>query len=260
MEMGGFKIGTIRGIPIRVHITFLIVLPILAVGFARTFRVAAHLAEVPPEKVTGSPFLWGVGMALALFLSVLLHELGHSLYSIRKGGKVRDITLLMIGGVSQMSEMPREPRHEAMMALVGPLVSLGLGVLLYGLHALSAGTSFGIQFGLFYLAGLNLFLGLFNLLPAFPMDGGRILRGVLTPRLGALRATRIAATVGKVFAVLFGIWGLLTLNLILVLIGFFVFVGAQSEQRATMMKLGVWAPPRRLREEHHGHDHGAARR
>src|SRR5690348_15176619 len=104
MDMSGFKIATIRGIPIRIHITFLLVLPLLAFGFSRAFREAARLAEVPPAQLGGSPVVWGFGMALALFVSVLLHELAHSLYALKKGGRVRDITLLMIGGVSQISE------------------------------------------------------------------------------------------------------------------------------------------------------------
>jgi len=238
MEMGGFRIATIRGIPIRIHITFLLVLPLLAFGFGRAFKEAIRLAELPPEHVTGNPFVWGLGVALALFLSVLLHELGHSLYALKKGGTVRDITLLMIGGVSQMSEMPRQPKHEAIMALIGPLVSIGLGVLLYLLHMLAGASamSFPLRFGLFYLAGLNLFLGVFNLLPAFPMDGGRIMRALLSPRLGVLRATRVSTTTGKVFAVLFGIWGFLSLNMLLLLIAFFVFIGAESEMRAVLVK------------------------
>lgn len=236
MEMNGFKIGSIRGIPIRIHFTFLLVLPLLAFGFARAFREAASVAEVPPSQL-GSPLLWGLGLALALFLSVLLHELAHSLYALRKGGQVRDITLMMVGGVSQISEMPREPRHEAIMAFAGPFVSILLGLLLYGVHALIADTpSFQLRFATFYLGGLNLFLGFFNLLPAFPMDGGRILRALLSGRIGAVQATRISAGVGKVFAVLFGIWGLATMNVLLMVIGVFVFMGAESEKRAVLVK------------------------
>jgi Zn-dependent protease len=236
IAMSGFRIGTIQGIPIRIHVTFLLALPLLAFGFARAFREAAELAGEDPSAL-GNPFLWGLTVALALFLSVLLHELAHSLYALRRGGRVRDITLLLIGGVSQISEMPREPRHEAVMALVGPLVSIGLGALLYGLHVLLADTSsFQLRFALFYLAGLNLFLGLFNLLPAYPMDGGRILRALLSSRLGELRATRVAAAVGKVFAVGFGIWGFLSFNMLLVLIAFFVFIGAESETRAVLVR------------------------
>jgi Zn-dependent protease len=236
MEMNGFKIGSIRGIPIRIHFTFLLILPLLAFAFSRAFREAARVAEVPANEL-GSPLLWGLGLALALFLSVLLHELAHSLYALRKGGQVRDITLMMVGGVSQISEMPREPRHEAIMAFAGPLTSIVLGVVLFGVHALIADTpSFQLRFATFYLGGLNLFLGFFNLLPAFPMDGGRILRALLSGRLGIVKATRISAGLGKVFAVLFGIWGLATMNVLLMLIGVFVYMGAEGEKRAVMVK------------------------
>lgn len=234
--MTGFRIGTVRGIPIRIHITFLLALPLLAFGFARAFREAAELAGVEASAL-GNPFLWGLTVALALFLSVLVHELAHSLYALRRGGRVRDITLLLIGGISQISEMPRAPKHEAIMALVGPLVSIGLGALLYALHVLLADTtSFQLRFALFYLAGLNLFLGVFNLLPAYPMDGGRILRALLSPRLGEVRATRVAAGVGKVFAIAFGVWGFFSFNMLLVLIAFFVFIGAESEMRAVLVR------------------------
>lgn len=234
--MSGFKIGTIRGIPIRIHYTFLLILPLLAIAFARTFRAAAVAAEVPPEQLAGSPWLWGLGVAVALFASVLLHELGHALYAVRKGGRIRDITLLMIGGVSSVAEQPKGVRHEAVMALVGPVVSLALGGLLYAIHAVAPAASFNLRFALFYVGSLNLFLGLFNLLPAFPMDGGRILRALLVGRLGVVRATNVAAGVGKVFAVAFGIWGLISFNLLLLVIAFFVFTSAAGETRAVTVK------------------------
>jgi len=235
--MDGLRIATIRGIPIRVHVTFLLALPLVAWGFARAFVAAATLADVPPDRLGGSPWAWGLLVAIVLFLSVLVHELAHSLYAQRRGGRVRGITLLLIGGVSQVAELPKRPRHEAVMALVGPLTSLVLGGLLLGITAAIRGTSasFGVRFGLFYAAVLNLFLGVFNLLPAFPMDGGRILRALLVPRRGLVGATRIAATVGKVFAVLFAAWGVMSLNLILLLIAFFVFVGADAEARAVLV-------------------------
>ncbi|MFZ5895518.1 MAG: site-2 protease family protein [Myxococcota bacterium] len=236
MEMSGFRIATIRGIPIRIHFTFLLALPLIAFGFRRAFIAAAWLADVPPEQLSGSPWLWGLGVAIALFLSVLVHELAHSLYALQAGGRVRDITLLLIGGVSEIAEPPKQVRHEAIMALVGPVVSLALGGGLYLLHLVSGEMSFNLRFALFYLASLNLFLGIFNLLPAFPMDGGRILRSLLATRMGLVRATHIASQIGKVFAVAFGIWGFLSFNMLLILIAFFVFVGAEAETRAVMVK------------------------
>lgn len=244
MESGGIKIGSVQGIPIRVHFTLFLALPLVALGFSRAFRAAADLAGIPPEGISGSPWVWGLGVALALFASVLLHELAHSLYALRTGGAVREITLLMIGGVSQMSRAPGTPKHEALMALVGPVVSLGLGAALYGSSLAVPTEAFSARFALFYLGSLNLLLGLFNLLPAFPMDGGRILRASLAGRLGALKATQIAAQVGKVFAALFGLWGLMSFNMFLMLIAFFVWLGAEGElqyatQKSVLGKLKV---------------------
>jgi Zn-dependent protease/CBS domain-containing protein len=231
------KIGSIRGIPILVHVTFLLVLPFIAYAFGRSFVAAAQLARVPPASLAGSQWLWGFLVALALFASVLVHEIAHSLYALSHGIPVKSITLLMIGGVSEMRAEPRQPGTEAVMALVGPLTSIVLGLGFLGLYAASAGLRrFDLRFGLFYLGQLNLILGIFNLLPAFPMDGGRILRGVLARRRGPVRATQIAANVGKGFAVLFGIWGFLTGNILLMIIAFFVFVGAEGEQHAVIAR------------------------
>jgi hypothetical protein len=119
MTSGAIRIGRIRGIDIRVHFTFLLVLPFLAFSFARAFLAAALAAGIPPQLLRGSPWLWGMALAVALFGSVLLHELAHSLYGVRKGGEIRGITLLMIGGVSEVTEMPPRPRDEAIMALLG---------------------------------------------------------------------------------------------------------------------------------------------
>src|SRR5258707_6421608 len=110
--MGGFRIGTIKGIPIRVHYSFLLILPFLAYQFGLLFRSAASHADVPPEMLQGNPFVWGLGLALALFLSVLIHELAHSLYALKKGGQVRDITLLMIGGGFNLPHPPQTPPQE----------------------------------------------------------------------------------------------------------------------------------------------------
>jgi Zn-dependent protease len=213
-----------------------LILPFLAYQFGLLFQMAARHADVPREMLQGNPFIWGLGLALALFVSVLIHELAHSLYALKKGGRVRDITLLMIGGVSSLSTPPKTPRQEAVMALVGPLTSLALAAVLYGINRAIAGLeSFNFQFALFYLAEMNLFLGLFNLLPAFPMDGGRVARALLTERYGVLRATQIAAGLGKAFAVLFGIIGLFSFNVILIIIAFFIFLGAEGESRGVLI-------------------------
>ncbi len=231
MFAGGLKVGTVRGIPIRIHVSFLLVLPFLAWAFGRELGVAARLANVEPGQLQGSPFAWGLAVALALFGGVLLHELAHSLYARRTGGQVRAITLMMVGGVSHLSRAPRRARDEAVMALVGPLVSVGLAGLCFALLLLVRPLAFEARFAVFYLGYLNLFLGVFNLLPAFPMDGGRILRSLLSGRIGPVRATRWAAGIGKGFAVLFGLAGLLLGSPLLLVIAFVVWSGAAAEAK-----------------------------
>ena len=234
---GAVRIGSVRGIPIRIHVTFLLVLPFLALAFARVLTRAARLADVPPSELSGPPFMWGLLLALALFASVLVHELAHSLYALAKGGRVRGITLTMIGGVSQLSDPPRRGRDEAVMALVGPVTSVALGGLFWlASRALEGAGSFNLRFAAFQLAYLNVVLGVFNLLPAFPMDGGRVLRGLLAERRGDLRATRLAAALGKGFAIVFAVVGFLSANFLLVLIAFFVYFGAEAESRGVLVK------------------------
>ncbi len=232
MVAASYRIATIGGIPIRIHVSFLLVLPLVAFGFERAMGEATRLAGVD-ARTLGSPIVWGIGIALALFACVLVHELAHSLFAVWRGGRVEDITLLMIGGVSRITRPPRGHGNEALMALAGPLASLILGAGFLFLHevggVLSAAPA--ILFGTFYLGYLNVFLGLFNLLPAFPMDGGRVLRAVLAIPLGASRATAIAAFMGRAFAVLFVLAGLLGGNIVLVLIGFVVWSGAGAERR-----------------------------
>ena len=233
---GGLQIAVVRGIPIRLHVTFLLVLPFLAFAVASSFPTFADRAGIAPDAL-GAPWLWGLAIAIALFASVLVHELAHSLYAIRKGGKVRSITLLMIGGVSEISEPPRTPGQEAMMAFVGPATSLAIGAVGLALRAaVDASAHPGVAFAAFSLGQMNVFLALFNLLPAFPMDGGRVLRGLLARRIGQVRATQIAARVGRVFAVLFAVGGFLSSNLLLILIAFFVYVGAEAEARDVLVR------------------------
>jgi CBS domain-containing protein len=136
---------------------------------------------------------------------------------------------MLLGGVCQLVRAPRRPAHEAIMAAVGPATSLGLGGLLYLAYANSGAWPADVQMGLFYLAGMNVTLGLFNLIPAFPMDGGRVLRAALAATTGHERATAIAAAVGKGCAIVLGGLGLWTGNLLLVLVAVFVYTGAHGE-------------------------------
>lgn len=209
--MRALKIGTLGGIPIKVHWSFVVALPLFALW-------------------------WSLSLTIGLFLSVLLHELAHAIYARRHGARVHDIILLPIGGVSRIERPPRKSRDEALMALAGPLVSLALGGL--GLAAFAAlpdprASGAVLVLG---LGQLNLLLGLFNLLPAFPMDGGRVLRAVLSGRMGHVRATRIAAMVGKVFAALFVAAGIIFTDIILAVIGAFVWFGAEAERRESAME------------------------
>ena len=242
----GFRIATIRGIPIHVHFAFLIVLPFLAYEFGRGLGTYARLARVPVEKLGGPPWLWGLGLVVALFASVLVHELAHSICAIRAGGAVKGITLLPIGGVSELARGPATVAHEAGIALVGPATSLLLGAAFHVVYWLAYPRNAALAFASYCLGYLNVSLGVFNLLPAFPMDGGRILRGLLARKRGAVAATQIAARVGKGFAALFAIAGFLSGNVILMLVALFVFMGAQAEQ--TMVVARVVLGDLRVRE------------
>ncbi len=226
---GSIRIFTVRGVQVRAHYSFLLVLPLLAFVFARTFASAAHAAKVPPSELGGAPLVWGFGMAVALFAAVLTHELAHTLVGLAHGAKVRDITLLMIGGVSTMVEPPKRLGDEALMAAVGPLTSLALAAAFYALYRYVDTTLFNLRFGLYYFSQLNLALGVFNLVPAFPMDGGRVLRALLAARLGLVRGTELAAGLGKVLAGVLAVLGALGLNVVLLFIAYFVYVGARGE-------------------------------
>jgi Zn-dependent protease len=226
------QVARIRGIPIRLHVSFLVALPFIAWALGSSIPVIARLARVPAGELSGPRWAWGLGLAIALFLSVVVHELAHALYAVAKGGRVRGITLLMIGGVSEVLEPPRTHGQEAMMAFLGPATSLAIAAFAYaGSLAMRPLDSWPLVFVLFHLAYLNLFLALFNLVPAFPMDGGRILRGLLARRLGLARATGIAATLGQLFAIAFAVWGFTSANVVLLLVALFVSLGAESESR-----------------------------
>jgi Zn-dependent protease/CBS domain-containing protein len=238
-QAGSLTLFRVRGVPIRAHWTLLLIVPYLAIALSIQFRAIAELAGVPQEALLLPPLIWGIVLALALFASVTLHELAHSFVALRFGGSVRSITLMLVGGVSQLGRIPRRPYQEAIMAALGPATSLVLGGLLYMTYAASSDARPDLRMALFYLAAMNLTIGLFNLLPAFPMDGGRVLRAVLATRLSRERATQIAGAVGKICAFVLGVLGLWTGNLLLILIAVVVYSGAQGEILQERVRVGL---------------------
>lgn len=243
---GSLRIGRLFGIPIELHVTFLLVIPLFAWIIGNQIELTAVLLSgvfgVPIDMtlIMGQymPYLLGGAVSIGLFAGVLVHEVAHSVIALRKGMKINAITLFLFGGVSQMEETTPDPRTELPMALAGPVTSLVVGLISIGLAYVAdavipsrpiAGV---VVFFLAYLGLLNVILFAFNLLPAFPMDGGRVLRAFLARRMPLPRATKIAADVGKGFAVVFGLLGLLALNPILVIIAFFIYIGASQESSA----------------------------
>jgi Zn-dependent protease len=215
-------------IPVKLHITLLLFIPYVAFIATRQFAVIVDQLGVPTESIHVPPFAWGLLLAVALFVSILLHELAHSLIARRQGSEVQSITLMALGGVTRMRGEVH-PEHEALMAFAGPLTSLGLALLGYGAFALLPLPP-EVAAACLVIAWMNVALGVFNLLPAFPMDGGRVLRGLLVKRVGRAKATRVATAVGKWMAAAFAIFGLITFNVILILIAAFVYMGASGEQ------------------------------
>ncbi|WP_406670659.1 CBS domain-containing protein [Methanolobus sp. ZRKC4] len=233
------KIGSIMGIPVKLHITFLLILPVFALVFS---------INEPPLGFAGTtPLILNYALSLLttilLFVCILLHELGHSYIAKSYGVEIKDITLLLFGGVSSMEEIPREPSQELRMAFAGPFVSFVIGFGLLALHIMAisfipsySGTSIYLMVGI--LASINIVLGLFNLLPAFPMDGGRLLRAWYAKRMSYIKATHYAASFGKIFAVMMGLFGLF-FNPWLILIALFVYIGASEEDKQTTVTIGL---------------------
>ncbi|HON81445.1 MAG TPA: CBS domain-containing protein [Methanoregulaceae archaeon] len=243
---GSFKIGTIYGIPVLLHWTFILIIPFFAwvIGsqIILTSELISKLFAIGIDtSLIGSgitPYVFGAVVALGLFFGVFIHEMAHSVLAKSRGIRINSITLLIFGGISSMEEQTPDPKIELPMALVGPLTSLAVGIICIGIMylcdaviaAAPVAGAFVFTFG--YLGLLNVFLFGFNLLPAFPMDGGRVLRAWLARRMPLNKATKIAADVGKVFAVVFGLVGIFFLSPILILIAFFIYIGASQESTA----------------------------
>ena len=232
---GSWRLGKIAGIDVYVHFTFLILLGWVAISHYTTTGSFAAAAK-------------GLAFILTLFGIVVLHELGHALAARRFGIPTRDITLLPIGGVARLEKMPEKPAQELVVALAGPAVNVILALLLYVWLQFGPGlqpTEQAIQVeGRFLdqLFWVNVSLALFNLLPAFPMDGGRVLRALLALRMDYVKATQIAASIGQAIAMVLGFLGLFS-NPFLVFIAFFVWLGAAQEASQVQIRSALSDTP-----------------
>jgi Zn-dependent protease/predicted transcriptional regulator len=230
-----WHLGRLFGIEVRVHATFLVLLAWVA------FSHVLHGHDLGVA-------LGGVAYVVAVFAIIVMHELGHALTARRFGIATRDITLLPIGGVARLERMPTKPSQELLVAIAGPAVNVVLAVLLFGvLSAMGAAgdiAQWSIVGGPFVakLMWTNIGLAVFNLLPAFPMDGGRVLRALVALRTDYLRATDIAASVGQAVALVFGLVGLFS-NPFLVFIALFVWVGAQEEAAMAHVRASLAGVP-----------------
>lgn len=244
--MKSLTIGRIQGIDIKLHPSFLLI----------ALWVVYHWGFRQNYGVGGT--LYGLLLVLAIFCLVLLHELGHSMMAHEYGLQVRDITLVPFGGIARIEQMPSQPRAEAMISFAGPLVNFAIALLLLpvllmvGLAGGNSSLQDFARFGLgdvsltgflFYLFLANLTLAIFNLLPAFPMDGGRILRAGVTPFVGRQGATTVAVAIGVTLGVLIGIMGLISGEYLIVLVMAFVILAAVAEGRAVRLEESM----RRLR-------------
>ena len=230
-----WKLGNFAGIDVYVHATFLLLIG--WVGYSHWL-----------ENQLWSEVFSGILFIIALFACVVLHEYGHALTARKYGIKTRDITLYPIGGLARLERMPEKPVEELWVALMGPAVNVviaaALFTFLYLTNSLVPLSDLTVASGSFLerLMMINISLVLFNLIPAFPMDGGRVLRAFLAMRMDYVRATQIAATIGQGMALLFGLIGLFG-NASLLFIAFFIWIGASQEAGMTQMKNAISGIP-----------------
>lgn len=216
-----FKIFSIFGIPVELHISFLVLMILI--------YLVALLNVVPYINI-----LTAVLITL-IFVSVVLHELSHCYMAKRYGIGIERIVLLPIGGISEMEEIPKDPSKELRIALAGPVSNLIIGGIFYLILLGSmAYLSKTLQGAVYYFVIVNILLGFFNLLPAFPMDGGRILRAFLAERMSFINATKLSATIGKQLAIIMAIVGVF-FNFLLILVAVYVYLGAEAEYQTVLL-------------------------
>ena len=233
-----FRLATVAGIPIRVHITFFL---ILLLGAYQWYGLAGSLSGA----------LFGVALMILLFICVTLHELGHGLVARAFGVPVREIILLPLGGIAVMGKNPDKPAHELWIAIAGPAVNVIIAIVLlvpvglaaapsllnsHGLLPAGVGSTPSLSTALLWLLAANISLVIFNLIPAFPLDGGRILRALLAMFMGYPKATRVAVVTGQAIALILGLYGVLNSQFLLTLVAVFIYFGAGQETAAAEAK------------------------
>jgi len=228
---GSVKLFSVRGIDVRLHYTFLLLVAYFAIAYGSRWGVR------------GAWF--GVAIILTVFLCIVLHELGHSIVAQNKGVHVSSITLFPFGGMAAMATIPEEPGDEFRIAISGPMVNFAIAIFLHLIIPLKYKVLMNLGFKispttlwgfLEHIKEVNLIIGAFNLIPAFPMDGGRILRALLARKMEYMQATRIAVVVGQSFAFLFALWGIVAGHIILLIVALFVYLGAEQEGMAVALR------------------------
>jgi Zn-dependent protease/predicted transcriptional regulator len=239
------KIGKILDIPIKIHFTFIFILALFAWAFSlETISIFGFRIGFGGLPISSSfQLILGVFTAIFLFICVLLHELGHSYVTQKLGYKINSITLFIFGGISNSEEIPRNPKQEIKIAIAGPLVSLALGLSFFVLYYFTRTYNNSllsniILINLGSLSFYNLILAGFNLIPAFPIDGGRVLRALFAMKMNYQKATKIAANIGKGVAVIMAIIGIF-FNFWLILIAIFVYIGASQEEKTLRVSLAL---------------------
>lgn len=238
-----FRVGSLFGIPLNLDITLLLILPVFA------YLIGNQVSEIvtvlnnllgtaidPAFLGTGMlPLVVGLVAAIGLFIGVTIHELGHALVSIRFGYDIQSITLWLLGGIAQLEEQPRIWHHEFWISVAGPITSIAIGIVCYGVVLIVPANASIVIFVFGYLAILNIALAIFNMIPAFPLDGGRVLRSLLGRTQPFAKATQRAVQIGKIFAVGIGLFGLLSFNLFMIAIAFFIYIVGAAEGRQTLI-------------------------
>ncbi|WP_380678804.1 site-2 protease family protein [Salinigranum sp. GCM10025319] len=243
--MRSYTIGEIWDIPIRINTSLLIFLPILAwlIGSGQQIELYAGIIDgltgvgfdLPRLRAGSTPWVIGVLAAVGLFVSVTVHELGHSWVALRYGIEIESITLWILGGIASLKTLPKEWNRELWIAIAGPAASVLVAVVCYVGVLVTPRSLQVTRFVVGWLAITNVTLTVFNLLPAFPMDGGRVLRALLARSRPYGTATRLAARVGVLFAFLFAIVGVFTFQLLLLLLALFIYGAATTESRTVLL-------------------------